>query len=78
MSYGIHQQSVAQFAGGAGELAQNQHTAFVPARRQKFLGDQVHAVVQRRDHAEICRAVVGCNLVVAMLPLQEHDGLPLV
>ena len=73
----IHQQSIAQLARRAGELAQDQHSALVPASCEKFLRDQVHAVMQRSDQAEIGCAVVRLNLLMAVLAIQKDDRLPL-
>ena len=42
----IHDERVMQFAAGAGKAAQDEHAAFVIARRHVLLGHQVHAVVQ--------------------------------
>ena len=42
---GIHNDRVAQFAGGSGELAQDQRSFLVVARSDEFLGHQVHSVV---------------------------------
>src|SRR5277367_1974323 len=42
----VHQQSIPQFTRGSGELAQDQYAAFVAPGGKKFLGHQVHAVVQ--------------------------------
>jgi hypothetical protein len=42
----VHQQRIAEFAGGAGELAEDQHAPLIVTGSQKFLGDQVHAVVE--------------------------------
>ena len=45
----------------AGQLAQNQDAVEVVARRDEFLRDQVHPVVQRRDDAEVGE------------PIQRHE-----
>src|ERR1700730_15089682 len=73
----IHQKGVAEFARSSRELAQNQYAAFVVARRQKFLGNQIHAIVQGGYHAKIRCPEVAVDLFVVMLPLQEYDGFPL-
>jgi hypothetical protein len=54
---GVHHQRLGQLAGGAGELAEHQHAAFVVARGDEFLGHQVHAVVQAADVAQVGGAV---------------------
>ena len=74
----IHQQSVAQFARGSGELAQDQYAAFVAARGEELLGHQVHTVVQRGHQAEIGGAIVAFNLLVAMVPLEKTMGFHLL
>ena len=43
---GIDYQGISQFNRSASELAQHEHAVFVVARSQKFLGHQVHSVVQ--------------------------------
>ena len=75
---GIDEERVAQFAGGAGELAEDQDAVFVLARGDIFLGDEIHAVVQRGDHAEIGGAIVGINLLMGVMAAVKDDGLPLV
>src|SRR5580704_11508457 len=46
---GIHEQRVRQFVRGPRKRAQHQHSPFVRARRNEFLGHQIHAVMQRSD-----------------------------
>ena len=48
---------VFELARGAGEFRQHQHAVLVAARGDELLGDQVHAVVQRRHHAHVGGAV---------------------
>ena len=62
--------------GCAREAAQDQHAVKIVARSHEFLRHQIHAVVQRRHQAEIGGAVIRQNLLVAVLAVQEHDGLP--
>ena len=52
---------VFELARGAGEFRQHQHAVLVAARGDEFLGDQVHAVVQRRHHAHVGGAIHGAN-----------------
>ena len=73
----VHQQRIAQFAGRPGELAQDQHAAFVLARGQKFFRYQVHAVVQRGHQTKIGGSIVRSDLLVTVLSFQEDDGFPL-
>jgi hypothetical protein len=42
----VHGQRFLEFAGGAGQLAQDQDAILVVTRRHEFLGDEVHAVAQ--------------------------------
>jgi hypothetical protein len=73
---GIYQQCIAQFARSSGELAQDQHTAFVAPRREKLLRHQIHAVVQRCDHAHVGGAVVPLDFFMVVLVIQKYNGLP--
>jgi hypothetical protein len=50
---GIDDQCLGQFPCRTGELGQNEDAALVIACRDKFLGDQVHAVMQAADKAQI-------------------------
>ena len=43
--------------GGAGQLAENQHAVHVVAGGDKFLGHQVHPIMQRRHDAEAGAAI---------------------
>src|SRR5665213_1058674 len=63
----IHQERIGQLMARAGEAAQDQHALVVVARRHEFLCNQIHAVVQRRDQAEISGPVVGKNFGLAVL-----------
>src|SRR5439155_7538653 len=74
---GIHNQGVAQLAGSTRELAEDKDALLVIACSQKLFCHQVHPVVQRGNHAEICRAIVPLNLFVAVLPLKKNDWPPL-
>src|SRR5579885_3748673 len=53
----IHQERVSKLARRACKAAENQHTALVVPGGHKLLGHQIHAVVQRGDHAKIGRAI---------------------
>src|SRR4051812_3894652 len=55
---GIHDQCFRQLTRGAGEEAEDQHTPFVVTRRNEFFRDEIHAVVEARDHAEIGAAII--------------------
>ena len=49
----IDDERLGQLARRAGERAEHQHAALVVARGDELLGDQVHAVVQAADVAEV-------------------------
>src|ERR1700732_2945629 len=74
---GIDQQCVPQSGGRSCELAEDENAPFIPSRGQKFLGYEIHSIVQRRHQAEIGCAVIGLNLLMAVLALEKHNGVPL-
>src|SRR6266704_1168168 len=49
----VDEQRIVQLARGARELRQHEHPLLVVTRRDELLGDQVHAVVEARDHAHV-------------------------
>ena len=54
----VHDQRLGELMGGAGELRQHQHARIVVGLGgDVFLGHQVHAVAQRRHHADAADAV---------------------
>ena len=54
----IDQQRGIQFIGGAGEFRQHQHAGIGGIlRRDIFLGHEIHAVMQRRHHADLGGAI---------------------
>src|SRR6266849_528890 len=73
---GVNQQRIGKFVRRPREGAEDQRTALVVARRNKFFGHKVHSVVQRRDHAEGSRVVIARDLLMRMMLLEEHDGFP--
>jgi len=73
---GIDEQGVAQLARRSCELAEDERAPFIAPGRNIFLGDEIHAVVQRRDQAEIRGAIEGLDFLMAVLALEENDGLP--
>ena len=77
MSYGIHDQGIAEFNRRAGEFAQNQDAILVIARRQILLGDQVHAIVQRGDEADVRRPVPARYFFVIALTFDQDNGTPI-
>ena len=49
----IYDQRLGEILGGTGELRQHQHAGIlVRLRGHELLGDQIHAVAQRRHHAD--------------------------
>ena len=72
---GIDDQRLCQFARGAGETRQEEHALLVVARGDEFLGDEIHAVVQARDDAEIGGAKKLKHLLRLVVANGEHDGL---
>ena len=50
---GVDDEGVLQLLRGAGQLAQHEHAVLVVTRRDELLRDEVHAVVQRADDAEV-------------------------
>src|ERR1700681_2705155 len=54
----IHEQRVVQLARSSGELREHQHALLVVPGRDKFLGDQIHPVMEARHHAHIGGAIV--------------------
>ena len=53
----IDVQRLRQLVVGARELAQHQHPVLVAAAGDELLGDQVHAVAERRDQHDVGRPV---------------------
>ena len=56
MSYGIHDQGAVEVLRGAGELAEDQRSVEITAGGDELLGDEVHAVGERRDNERVGRA----------------------
>ncbi len=73
---GIDQQRVVQLARGAGESAEDEDAVIHAPGCQILLGDEVHAVVERRHQADIGGAVIALHFFVAALALDELDGFP--
>src|SRR3989338_4680512 len=69
----VDNQCLRQLAGSAGELGKNQRAALVVARSDKFLGDQVHAVVQAADETQIGRAEIFIHLMRSVVLDLEYD-----
>ena len=61
---------------GSGESAQDEDSVAVFARCDVLFRDEVHAVVEGGDEAQVGGAIVMGQIVVAHLPLDEDDGFP--
>ena len=73
----IDQQRGVEFVGGAGEFRQHQHAGIGRVlRRDIFLGDEVHAVMQRRDHADLRGAVEAGQHGLAIALVEIADRRP--
>ena len=73
----IHEQRFDQLTRCAGKSAQDQHAVIVIARGHEFLGDQVHAVVQAVDDAEIGGAIELEHLLRILMLADQYDRLPI-
>src|SRR5207248_11097197 len=72
----IHDDRVMQFSRGPGKATQNQYAPFIAPRRNILLCYQVHSVVQRGDHAQMCCSVIALHFFMIVLPVLEDDRLP--
>ena len=75
MSCGLMSSAAAQLVGCAGELAQHEHAVVVEARGDVLLGDQVHAVAQRRDEHDVGGEVQRDHLLAREAVVQVADRL---
>ena len=71
----IDDQGLGEFARRPGEAAQDEHPLLVVARRHEFLADEVHAVVQAGDEADVGGAVELVEGVVLVVPGQQDHGV---
>jgi hypothetical protein len=53
---GIYEQGISQLSGSPREGAQYEHTVLIEAASDKFLGYQIHTIMQRADYEEIGHA----------------------
>ena len=60
------------------KAAQDQRSLLIAPRRNVFLGDQIHPIVERSHQAKIGRPIVGLDFLVAVMPLAKHDRFPIV
>src|SRR5881396_3180442 len=72
----VDDERVPQLVGRAREPAQDEHAVLVVANRDELLGDEVHAVVERGDHAEVRVTVVGPDLAVLVVAGEVQDRPP--
>ena len=72
---GIHNQRFCQFSRRSRELAEQQHALKIGARGYKFLGHQVHAVVQTAYVAKIRGPIETENFRRLMMGSKQDDGL---
>src|SRR4029077_18935199 len=73
----VHQHRIPQFPSSSGKTAEDQDSLLIIAGRDKFLGYQVHSIMQGRDQANVCTPVVTFNFAVAVVPVQKDNRLPL-
>ena len=59
----VHEQRLAQLAGGAGELREHEHAAAAVAGGHVLLADQVHAVAQRGHEHHIGSRVQSAEVL---------------
>jgi len=74
----IDDQRIEEFSRGSGELAEDEHAAFILPSSHKLLGHQVHAIMERRHKTDVGSTVKRDNIFVTVLLLQEDDGPPVV
>ena len=67
----IHEQRFGHLARGAGERGEDEHALSIVARGDEFLGHEIHAVVQRRYHAHIGRAIAGEDVFDAVVRARQ-------
>jgi hypothetical protein len=71
---GIDDEGLGKLARGAGELREHEHAAIVVARGDEFLRDEVHAVVEARDHRDVAPAVVLVHVVGSWCSMRSMIG----
>jgi hypothetical protein len=70
---GVDVQGLGHLVGGAGELAEHEHAVAVGAGRGELLGDEVHAVAQRRHEHDVGGAVQADQLGLREAAVQVVD-----
>jgi hypothetical protein len=73
---GVDDDGLRQFPRRSGECTQDQRTVLIVAADEVFLRDQVHAVMQRGDQANVGGPVEALNLGMVVMPLAEEDWFP--
>src|SRR6266851_1046468 len=73
---GVARYGLAELGAGAGELAEDHRTAAMPRvlDRDVLLGDQVHAVDERRDEHHVGDGIVRRELLGGQRSMQVMDG----
>ena len=71
---GIDDQRLGEFPRRTGEAGQDQHTAVVVTGRNELLRDQVHAVVEAADEAQVRGAQVFVDGIRFVVLLDQDDG----
>ncbi len=72
----IHQQRLVHGLAGARERRQNEHARVVDLTRHVLLGDQVHAVADRRDQSDGRVAIISGQLELRYVLVDVLDGCP--
>ena len=73
----IDDYGIGELFGRSREPGQHQHAGVTGLRRDKLLGDQVHAVSQRCHHVHIRVAIESRETVLAKSPVKVSDRDPL-
>lgn len=71
---GVDDEGAGEFAGGAGELAEDEDAAVVGSAGDVFLGDEVHAVAEWGDEHDVGDGVVGDEVFAGEVPTEVMDG----
>src|SRR6266702_795700 len=74
---GIYENCVVQLPRRSCELAQDQDASFIVPGRNILFGNQIHPVVQGRNHAQMCGTIVALNLLMTVLTVLKDNWSPL-
>ena len=72
----VHHERIAKVVRGAGELAQHEHPVFLDPGGAVLVGDEVHAIAERRDEADVRRPVVSVELRGVQGAVEVVNGDP--